>query len=146
MKIAQSAAIESYLINSCPKFSVLSPAQKAKDMQFCCIKEDVLAGVAKPLFGDKSVEEINKVVDKWFPFIQDMLPESGFVHGFNFPTAADCVVANLCTGYLPFGACFKIAEINVAEKYPKLFAHSQRVMAHPGMDQAKFADGNPFGM
>ena len=46
--------------SAAPRFADLTIAQRAKDMQFACIKEDLITGLAKILFGDKSPEAIKE--------------------------------------------------------------------------------------
>ena len=70
LKISQSAAIETYLASIAPKFANLTPAQVATDRMFAHIKEDMLIGCAKIVFGGALVKdgptEVPKHLDKWF--------------------------------------------------------------------------------
>jgi len=126
LKIAQSAAIESYFINIAPKFSDLTAQQKAVDMQYCLIKEDCLQGAAAFLFAkERDVDALKKHLEKWFGLLESIVPSSGFVHGLDYPTAADCAVLNVCTGYMPFIGSYKVAEFDVS-KYPKVHTLSER--------------------
>ena len=99
LKISQSAAIEMYLASLVPKFATLTPAQQATDRMFASIKEDVLVGCAKVVFGGSFVKdaptEVPKHCDKWFAVVEGLLPKSGFVHGLAFPTVADLAVLNM---------------------------------------------------
>jgi len=94
MKIAQSTAVEAYLSSIAPKFASLTPQQRAVDLHFCAIKEDVLAGLAKELFAGKDPIKIVAHLDKWCSVIEAILPEEGFVNGLEYPTPADLAVLN----------------------------------------------------
>merc|ERR1711935_93049 len=126
----------------------LTPQQRAKDAQFASIKEDVLGGIAGVLFGSKEPAEIVAVVDKWFPVIEHILPDEGFVNGLASPTPADLAILNICTGFMPFGAGYKIGAIDLADKFPKLKAHADRTAACAEL--AEFSNGtaeaNPMGI
>jgi glutathione S-transferase len=149
LKIAQSAAIESYFASIAPKFSGLTAQQRAVDQNYACIKEDILAGCAKPLFakGEKDLEGFKAHLEKWFGLLETMLPESGFVHGLEFPTTADCAVLNCTTGYMPFLASFKLLDGFSLDAYPKVKALAERTNAAiPSFPFAGITDGNPWGM
>ena len=147
--MAQSLAIEGYLASISPNFSSLSPQQRAVDVQYCAIKEDVLAGCAKQVFGDRDAAETTKHLDKWFGLLESSVPEEGFINGFAFPTAADCAVLNTCTGYMPFGAALKLANYDIAAKAPKVKALADRTAAAAGIKEylatAVSTDANPWG-
>jgi len=149
LKMSQSLAIASYIASIAPLFAELTPQQRGKDMQFACIKEDVIAGFAKILFSDKNPESIKEVMAKWFPLIEGILPESGFVNGLEFPTMADLSLVILADGYMPFGAAYKIAGEDTTQ-YAKFTAHVERVKAFPAV--AEYLAGNttmaanPWGM
>ena len=129
LKMNESVAIESYVASLAPKFSALTPKQRAKDAQFSCIKETCLGQFAKPLFGGKDKDGIQAVAKKYFPVIEGILPASGFVNGLDYPTVADLAVVVICEQFMPFGASYKHGEIDLAKSYPKLVAHSERVKA-----------------
>jgi glutathione S-transferase len=129
LKMNESTAIEIYLASIAPKFAGLTPKQRAKDVQFCCLKETCLGALAKPLFGGKDKDGIQAAADKFLPIIQGILPDSGFVNGLDLPTVADFAIVNICLAYLPFGASFKHGEVDFATKFPKLVAHAERTTA-----------------
>mmetsp|Transcript_15382 Transcript_15382/g.27812 ORF Transcript_15382/g.27812 Transcript_15382/m.27812 type:complete len:207 (+) Transcript_15382:106-726(+) len=129
LKMNESTAIEYYLMSIAPKYADLTPKQKGRDAQFCAIKEDFLSAVCKPLFGGKDKDGINACVDKMLPLIEGILPADGFINGLDFPTVADLAVLNIVEGYMPFGAAYKHGEVDVATRFPKLFAHSEMVKA-----------------
>lgn len=129
LKMNESTAIEFYIASVAPKFVDLTPKQRAKDAQFCSVKESCLALFAKHLFGDKEKGSIQAGANKYFPIIEGILPDSGFVNGLDYPTVADLAVVNICEGYMPFGAAYKCGEVDLATSYPKLFAHSERTKA-----------------
>eukprot|EP00588_Corethron_pennatum_P011174 CAMPEP_0194276860 /NCGR_PEP_ID=MMETSP0169-20130528/9335_1 /TAXON_ID=218684 /ORGANISM="Corethron pennatum, Strain L29A3" /LENGTH=206 /DNA_ID=CAMNT_0039020673 /DNA_START=114 /DNA_END=734 /DNA_ORIENTATION=- len=126
LKMNESTAIEFYVASIAPKLAYLTPQQRGKDAQFCCIKETVLGGLGKVLFGDKSKDDFHAVTDKFFPLIEGLLPAEGFVNGLDYPTVADLAVVIICDSYMPFGAAYKHGEIDLATKFPKLKAHSDR--------------------
>jgi len=130
LKMNESSAIEIYLASIAPKFSSLTAKQRAKDYQFCVLKETCLGALSKVLFTNKDDKEgINAVVDKFFPLLEGILPSTGFVNGLTDPTVADLAIVIIVEAYLPFGACFKYGEIDLAAKFPKLLAHSDRTKA-----------------
>ena len=129
LKMNESTAIELYVASVAPKFASLTPKQRAKDAQFCSIKETCLGSFAKHLFGDKDKDAIQAVANKYFPIIEGILPESGFINGLDYPTVADLAIVVMCEGYMPFGATYKCGGVNLAESYPKLVAHSDRTKA-----------------
>jgi glutathione S-transferase len=148
LKIAQSLAIENYLASIAPKFVSLTPQQRAVDLQYCAMKEDVLAGCAKNVFGERNAEDTTKVLDKWFGLLESKVPATGFVNGLAIPTAADAAILNICTGYMPFAAAFKIANYDISAKAPKVKALADRVAAAPGVAEylavAVSTDANPW--
>jgi len=130
LKMNESCAIEIYLASIAPKFASLTAKQRAKDHQFCMLKETCMGAIGEALFTDKKDKEgITAVVDKFFPLLEGILPSSGFVNGLADPTVADLTIVVLCEAYMPFGASYKYGEIDLAEKYPKLLAHSNRTKA-----------------
>ena len=137
LKISQSAAIECYLADLVPKFAGLTPAQQATEHMFLSIKEDVLAGCAKVIFGDykNATTEIPKHLDKWLPVIEGLLPSEGFILGLGHPTVADLAVLNMARGYMPFGAAYKHGKYDYTLKYPKFKALVERTAATPGVSE-----------
>ena len=129
LKMNESSAIELYLASIAPKYSSLTPKQRAKDAQFCVLKETCLSAMATPLFGGKDEEKIQAAADKYFPVLEEILPESGFVNGLDYPTVADLAIMNICEAYMPFKAAYKYGEVDLAAKYPKLVAHADRTKA-----------------
>ena len=132
-KINESVAIASYVASIAPKLSGLTAQQRAKDMQFTCLLETILPSLAKHLFGEKKKEDFQAAADKYFPVVEGILPETGFVNGLDYPTVADLVTVILCEGYMPFGASYKLADIDVAKQFPKLKAHADRTLAVEGV-------------
>jgi len=129
LKMNESSAIEFYLSLIAPKYSSLTPQQRAKDAQFASLKESCLMAFGTPLLSGKDTEKIQAAADKWFPVLEGILPESGFVNGLDYPTVADLAILNICEAYMPFKAAYKYGEVDLAAKYPKLVAHSDRVKA-----------------
>lgn len=151
LKISQSGAIETYV--SFLAFPDLTPPQRAKDSQLCFMKEDALAGTAKVLFNPelkaKAAEELPPHFNKWYPVFESLLPDDGFINGLPYPTAADLAVLNVCRGFMPFGAGYKLANFDLEASYPKLVAHANRVAAVPSIEaylaKSESMTGNPFG-
>lgn len=144
LKINESGAIEQYISLIAPKFADLTPKQRAKDAQFCQLKETYLQNFAKPLFSmsaeDRAAgankDEILAIIDKFFIVLEGILPDDGFVNGLDFPTVADLAVVNAVEAYMPFGAVYKVCGLDVAAKYPKIGAHSERTKAVPEVAKA----------
>merc|ERR1712008_143886 len=128
-KMNESSAIEIYLAQVAPKYASLTPQQRAKDTQFCMLKETYCAALSPLLFGDKNKEDIRAVIEKYFPVLEEILPESGFVNGLDYPTVADLAVLNICEGYIMYGAAYKYGEVDLGKEFPKLLAHSDRTKA-----------------
>jgi len=133
LKISQSSAIQSYVANIAPNFECLSPQQRAMDDMFAGILEDLIALIAKTLFSDKTqgLEAFPKVIDRWYPVIEALLPSDGFVNGQEFPTGADLVVLCIDKAFLPFGAADKYGGANFIANYPKMKALAQRTALVP---------------
>mmetsp|Transcript_29467 Transcript_29467/g.62553 ORF Transcript_29467/g.62553 Transcript_29467/m.62553 type:complete len:206 (+) Transcript_29467:39-656(+) len=129
LKMNESSAIEVYIASVAPKFASLTPKQRAKDTHFCLLKETILGALCKPLFGGKDKEGIQAVVDKFYPVLEGLLPESGFVNGLDYPTVADLAILNICEAYMPFGAAYKHGEVDLSKQFPKLVAHADRTKA-----------------
>ena len=154
LKMSQSLAIEAYLINISPKFSGLTAQQKAVDGMYCGIKEEMLLNCAKAIFTTKKSApeqakvDVTNLLDKWLALFEANLPRTGFVHGLDYPTAADCAVLNVTTGYMPYGAAMKFAGYDSSlAKFPKVKAHADRTAAALGPAfPTKFTHANPFGM
>jgi len=154
LKMSQSLAIEAYLINLSPKFSGLTAQQKAVDGMYSGIKEEMLLNCAKAIFmtrkaaPEQAKDDVTKLLDKWFALFEANLPSSGFVHSLGYPTAADCAVLNVATGYMPFAAAMKFAAYDSSlAKFPKVKAHADRTAAALGPAfPTKFTHANPFGM
>ena len=141
LKINESGAIEVYLSLIAPKYQDLTAKQRAKDFHICQLKETYLRDFAGVIFNrTKDVEtkkvEIEAKAAKWFPLLEGILPSEGFVNGGDYPTPGDLAVVNICEGYMPFGAAFKMAGLDLAAKYPKLVAHSERVKKIPLVSEA----------
>jgi glutathione S-transferase len=137
VKLSQSGAIERYVSGLVPRFAALTLAQQATDHMFSCIKEDVLLGCAKVIFGDvaSAPTEVPKLCDKWFAVVEGLVPVDGFILGLDYPTVADLAVLNMARGYMPFGAAFKHGKYAFAPGHPKMAALVERTAAAPGVKE-----------
>ena len=148
LKLSQSGAIEAYLASIAPKFSGLTPQQRAIDGMYAGIKEEMLSNCAKALFTTKNGEDVTKLLDdRWFPLMEASISAEGFINGLAFPTVADLAVLNITTGYMPFGAAMKLAGFDTTlGKYPKVKALVDRTAAALGPEvfPNKFTNANPF--
>jgi predicted esterase/glutathione S-transferase len=144
LKVAQSFAIESYIANIAPAFANLDASQRALDHMFCKIKEDVLQdldeaiGAIGATSSDESrtataAQDVAAIGDKWFAVIEGRLPETGFIHGLDIPTAADLAVFNMAEARVPFEASYKLVDYDISAKFPKFAAHVARVREHPSV-------------
>ena len=134
LKMNESGAIEVYLSMIAPKYKDLTVKQRAKDFQFTQLKEEYLRNFAAVIFNPTTdaaakTEGVEGVAAKYFPILEGILPEDGFVNGGDYPTPGDLAIVNICEGYMPFQASYKIAGLDLAKSYPKLVAHSERVKA-----------------
>lgn len=144
LKMSQSLPIEAYLSQIAPAYYNLTPQQRALDGMFAAIKEDVLASAAKQIFGDKNPEEIQKILDKWFPIIEGKLPSSGFTVGFSIPTIADFSLLVIARGRMPLNAAYEIATVDIDEelkKYPKFKAIVAKTEAYPQVKEYLAKEG-----
>lgn len=153
LQLFQSVAIEGYVASLSPKFSALTPAQRAKDLMFQEIRSDVNAVTESLLFKKIQPEELPPAMDKWYPLIEGLLPEKGFVNGLDFPTPADLVVLVIAQGCMPFRAAPAIAGCSpTPEKYPKMFRVAADAAAYPPVaaylaaSEHKTLKADPFGI
>lgn len=139
-RLAQSAAIESYLSLISPKFKDLTDQQRAFDDCFGGCKEDMLAGCAKYIFSQdevfkgKAPVELPKMFDKFFKVFEDKTPATGFIQGLEFPTIADLVLLNITEAVMPFGEALKLCPAyDWQAKYPKVKANIARTKEAQGV-------------
>lgn len=155
LKISQSGAIEAYLASIAPLYKDLTPQQRAIDMMFMNIKEEILANCAKAIFTtqktskDTAIGDINALFDKWFGIFEEKIPNEGYIQGLEYPTPADLAVLNVTIGFMPFGAAKKLAGYDFA-KWSKVTALCDRVKAYENvasyLKDSKYTAANPFGM
>jgi len=80
----------------------LTSQQRAVDMMFLAIWEDMVQGFFKCLyFGNdddkkKAREALPGMCQKFLTAIERMLPNEGFVHGRDIPSMADIVCFSIC--------------------------------------------------
>ncbi len=155
LKMSQSGAIEAYVASIAPRYKDLTMQQRAIDMTYIGIKEEILMNCAKALFTtqktdkDKAKEDIVALFDKWFGVFEDQVPEEGFIHGLSFPSPADLALLNITVGYMPFGAAVKLAEYDFG-KWKKVTALIERTKADDKvadyLKDSKYTTANPWGM
>lgn len=147
LKMNESGAIEVYLSLIAPKYADLTPQQRGKDTQLAQIKESILGAFAGIVFGLSAEEraagakkvDVEAVAKKFFTVLEGILPEDGFVNGLDIPTVGDLAIVNICEGYMPFGAAYKYAGLDLAAAYPnpdKYADHHDAVrglLAHPAL-------------
>ena len=153
LKLFQTAAIESYLASIAPKvFPGLTPAQKGKDMMFAQIKADINASTESLLFKKIDGPALTEILDKWYPILEGLLPESGFVNGLATPTMADLAVLVIAKGCMPFQAAPKLASFDTVSKYPKIKRVADETAAFPAIakflaaSEHKTLTADPFGI
>lgn len=138
LKLFQHNAVESYLASIAPKFAFLTPAQKATDLMICITKADILGNCESLLFKKIDGEQLLAALDKQFPLLEGLLPETGFVNGLGFPTCADCAVLVVAKGCMPFQAAMKLAGFDWVGKFPKIERIAAETAAYPPV--AKFLE------
>ena len=153
LKLFQTAAIESYLASIAPKvFPGLTPAQKGKDMMFAQIKADINASTESLLFKKIDGPALTEILEKWYPILEGLLPESGFVNGLATPTMADLAVLVIAKGCMPFQAAPKLASFDTVNKYPKIKRVADETAAFPAIakflaaSEHKTLTADPFGI
>jgi len=133
-QLCQTTAIESYLVSIAPKFKDLSPAQKGKDLMFQVFKADINVPTENLLFEKIGPEDLVPIVEKFYPIIEGLLPDEGFVNGLDFPTAADLAVLVMAKGCMPFQAAPTVAGCSLLDtpgKYPKMERVAAAAAAYP---------------
>ena len=152
LKLFQTQAIECYLSSISPKFSSLTPAQKAKDVMFSQIKADINAATESLLFKKIGPEELTPIAEKFYNVLESLIPEEGYINGLDYPTVADLAVLVIAKGCMPFQAALTIAEFKWAEKYPKIQTLATKTAAYePVAEFLKTSEhgtlkADPFGI
>jgi len=152
LKLFETTAIEGYLTALSPKYANLTPAQKGKDLMFQCIKADLNVPTENLLFKKITAEELLPILEKWYPMIEGLLPESGFINGLDFPTPADLAVMVIAGGCMPFQAAPAAAGFKFIGKYPKMDRIAKACMAYPKVaeflasSEHKTLKADPFGI
>merc|ERR1712039_827109 len=108
--------------------------QRAVDDMMAATKEDMLQVCANVFFGEKSKaqEEVPKLCEKFFPPIEQMLPEEGFFHGLKFPTMADLALLNITRAKTPF-SIIEMSGYDWETKFPRMKALVGRASEAPGI-------------
>lgn len=155
LKISQSGAIEAYMTSIAPRYKDLTPQQRAVDMMFMGIKEEILFNCAKAIFTtqkadkDAAIADVCTLFDKWGDVFEDQIPAEGFIQGLPYPTPADLALLNITIAYMPFGSARKLADYDFG-KWKKVMALCERVKADENvkkyLDTAMYTEANPFGM
>jgi hypothetical protein len=141
LNIAQTSAIETYLASIAPLYKDLTPKQRAIDDMFIHTKEDILVPCAAIVFGDdetkaKAAETLTAAFRKFLgPLEKTVVPDSGFINGCKFPTAADLVLVNVQEATFPIGKACECGKLDckeiLAKEFPKIAALVGRTMAVP---------------
>lgn len=139
-KMCQSTAIQGYIALICPKFASLTPQARAVDLMWGSHMEDAFgdvfkSGVGAVLFGGGMAAmtpeikaNLKAALEKWYGHFEKLSPESGFVNGQAFPTAADCVAVYWYNAVAPSKVILKLAEFD-RDAYPKFKALAERAAA-----------------
>jgi len=153
VKLFQSVAIEGYFASLSPKFSALTPGQKATDLMFQEIRSDINAVTESLLFKKIQPEDLPPTMEKWYGVIEGLLPETGFVNGLAFPTIADLAVLVIAKGCMPFQAAPAIAGCSpTPATYPKMFRVANAAAAYPPVaaylaaSEHQTLKADPFGI
>ena len=154
LKIYQTTAIESYLAAISPKYSGLTPKQKAMDEMFLLIKSDINGTTESLLFKKIDGETLTAAMDKFYPLVEGLLPEGGaYINGLDFPTPGDIAVMVTAMGCMPFRAAPQVAGCApTADKYPKMMALAAKVAAYGPIaaflaaSEHKTLKADPFGI
>lgn len=155
LKISQSGAIEAYVASIAPLYKDLTPQQRAVDMMFMGIKEEILANCAKAIFTtqkedkDKAIADVCTLFDTWGAVFEDQIPAEGFIQGLPYPTPADLALLNITISYMPIGSARKLAQYDFG-KWKKVMALCERVKADEHVKEylsaSKYTVANPWGM
>ena len=155
LKISQSGAIEAYIASIAPRYNDLTPQQRAVDMMFMGIKEEILHNCAKAVFTTqqadkaKAIADITSLFDRWFEVFEDQIPTEGFIQGLPYPTPADLALLNITIAYMPMGCARKLAEYDFG-KWKKVTELCARVKNDENvrnyLNESKYTEANPMGM
>ncbi len=155
LKISQSGAIEAYIASIAPRYKDLTPQQRAVNVMFMSIKEEINQNCGRAIFttkkADKSkaIADVCTLLDKWGAVFEDQIPTEGFIQGLPYPTPADLALLDITTSYMPIGSARKLAQYDFG-KWKKVMALCDRVKADDNVKKylngSTYTDANPWGM
>lgn len=122
-------------------------------MMFQLIKSDINGTTESLLFKKITAEELPPTMEKWYGYIEGLLPDKGFINGLAFPTPADLSVLVTAKGCMPFQAAPTMAKCApTPDKYPKMFRIATEAAAYPPVaaflaaSEHKTLKADPFGI
>eukprot|EP00573_Skeletonema_grethae_P000377 CAMPEP_0201692928 /NCGR_PEP_ID=MMETSP0578-20130828/5690_1 /ASSEMBLY_ACC=CAM_ASM_000663 /TAXON_ID=267565 /ORGANISM="Skeletonema grethea, Strain CCMP 1804" /LENGTH=227 /DNA_ID=CAMNT_0048178381 /DNA_START=89 /DNA_END=772 /DNA_ORIENTATION=- len=155
LQISQSGAIEAYIASIAPRYRDLTPQQRAVDMMFMGIKEEINHNCGKAIFTtqkvdkNKAIADVCILLDKWGAVFEDQIPSEGFIQGLPFPTPADLALLDITTSYMPIGSARKLAQYDCG-RWKKVMALCDRIKADENvkiyLNGSTYTDANPWGM
>eukprot|EP00908_Phaeocystis_cordata_P020463 Transcript_32122.p2 GENE.Transcript_32122~~Transcript_32122.p2 ORF type:complete len:237 (-),score=85.53 Transcript_32122:34-744(-) len=130
--LQESLAVERYVRELAPKFSVLTPQEKAVDDMVAMIKEDLIHVEPGATNASLAPSLVTPLYDRYLNVLENdgYVPASGFVNGRAFPSGADLAVLVFLKSGFPFGAALKNAKYDGAARYPKVYALAERTAAY----------------
>ena len=130
--LQESLAIERYVANIAPKFSGLTPAQRAMDDMFACAKEDIM--VVESCLDNASIARacVPPRMERYLSRLELLVPTAGFVHGLGFPTGADLATLIIAKAGFPWGRAMLLAGYtDWPTRFPKVHALAERTACVP---------------
>ena len=134
LRLQESLAIERYISSIAPGFNALTPAQRAVDDEFACIKEDSM--VVEGCMENASTVRtcVSQYMERYLALLEQLVPVDSFVHGLGYPTGADLATLLIAMGGFPWGRAMRLAGYtDWPSRFPKVAALTKRTAAWPAV-------------
>jgi len=138
MKINQSFACQNYFANlgkENGKYPKVTPKQQSIDDMFQGALEDCMGLAAGVILSGYDGSLVPKIMTKVLTHLTKYIPEEGFVHGYDAPTASDICILVLTQALIPFGATLGDKADEVYGKFPKAVALGKRTAEFPAIKE-----------
>jgi len=134
MRLQESLAVERYVASIAPKFKGLTPAQRAVDDQYACVKEDLMAVEACMTNASFARACVPPKMDFYLSILETLVPANGFVNGLEFPTGADLATLLIAEAGFPWGRAMRLANYTTwRTRFPKVHALAKRTAEVPAV-------------
>lgn len=133
LKFYQSFAVQNYFAAIGPNYPKCTPQETAIDNMFMGALEDAMGVAAGVILSGYDGALVPKVMTKILTHLSKYIPDAGFVHGKDSPTAADLVILVLTQALVPFGATLGEGAAETYGKFPKAVALGEKAAAFPAV-------------